>query len=149
MNRESVGLVFGLSQVILSRARLYSSGKCPQYLLHAIAQRPYRIPLDAIVDPLAYLFTLDEAGFTQQAQVMGNSGLLDRNCRFEITDANATFIAREHVKQLQPYGVCELLEVRGDGGGFTVRPARPRRYVATTVAKLAINDFEGSGHTAR
>ena len=85
-----------------------------QHLLHAIAQGARRIPPDAIVDPLADLFAFDQPRLTQEAQVVRNGGLLDRNGRLEVADADATFVAGEHVEQLQPHRVGELFQVRGE-----------------------------------
>lgn len=97
--------------MVIPSSKCYSSGKRAEQILYPVAKGACLIPIDAIVDPLPHLLALDQPRFPHQPQVMRDRGLLYRHRRFEITDADTTFVASEDVEQLQPHGVGELLKL--------------------------------------
>jgi hypothetical protein len=77
---------------------------------------------------------------------MRDGGLLDRDSGFEVADANASFVSREHVQQLQAHRMREVLEVRRNRRRFPVRAAGSRADIAASVAELPVHYRKRSAH---
>ncbi len=56
---------------------------------------------------------VDQSCLAQQAQVMGNGGLLDRHRHFNVTDTDLPALSGQDVQDLEPDGMAQNLVVSG------------------------------------
>jgi hypothetical protein len=69
-----------------------------------------RVGGQAIVDPRAAALTRDEAGLSQDAQMVRNRGLVQREAGREIADADLILGSRERGEDRQPVRIGKGLE---------------------------------------
>jgi hypothetical protein len=80
---------------------------------------------------------LHQTRFAQQPQVVRDSRLLDRHCRFEVTHTHLTGMPRQHIEYQQTHRMPQDLQVLAQPLRFSRAEPRSDKIGATARTALA------------